>query len=322
MKKYFLLCIVLSFSVRTAFSMQILTNADSDFPKISFAGFARVRYTADTTQGAKDGFSIGQSRFGIIGNISRNISYCFSLEGSNTDTINNKLIYDTYIDIKSIKYFMLRVGQFKYKFSLEQSIPDADLELINKSDIVNNSVKPTRDIGIELSRSFSLKSIKSDVFLAVINGSGLNQAEENSQKTVVGRILFLPVAGLSIGASIYDGSVGLTSITKSRTGFEMKYEFKKFMCKAEYITGSDKTTKQEGYYVTAGYTLIPSVLILLRYDSLDPDINLSNNEIGRWTWGVNYFIDKNVLLRNNYEQKTETPSIQNDLFMTQLQVKF
>ncbi len=322
MKKYFLLCIVLFFSVKTAFSMQVLTSADSDFPKISFAGFARVRYTADTTEGAKDGFGIAQSRFGIIGNISKNISYCFSLEGSNTDTINNKLIYDTYFDVKSIKYFILRVGQFKYKFSLEQCTPDADLEFIDKSDIVNNSVKPTRDIGIELSRSFSLKSIKSNVFVAILNGSGSNQAEENSQKTVVGRILFLPIVGLSVGASIYDGSVRANSITKNRTGFEMKYEFEKFMCKAEYITGIDETTKQEGYYVTAGYTLIPSVVILLRYDSLDPDINVSNNENSRWTWGVNYFIDKNVLFRNNYEQKMETPSIRNDLFMTQLQVKF
>jgi hypothetical protein len=154
MKKYFLLCIVLFFSVNTAFSMQISTNADSDFPKINFAGFARVRYTADTTEGAKGGFSIAQARFGIIGDISKNISYCFSLEGTNTETINNKLLYDAYLDIKSIKYFMLRVGQFKYKFSLEQSTPDPDLELIDKSDIVNNCVNPTRDIGIELSRSF------------------------------------------------------------------------------------------------------------------------------------------------------------------------
>jgi hypothetical protein len=73
-----------------------------------------------------------------------------------------------------------------------------------------------------------LKSIESNVFLVIINGSGSNQAEENSQKTVVGRILFLPVAGLSIGASIYDGSVGASSITNSRTDFEMKYEFEKF----------------------------------------------------------------------------------------------
>jgi hypothetical protein len=122
MKEYFLLCIVLFFSVNTAFSMQILTNADSDFPKINFAGFARVRYTADTTEGAKGGFSIAQARFGIIGDISKNISYCFPLEGTNTETINNKLLYDAYIDIKSIKYFMLRVDSLNTSFHLNRAL--------------------------------------------------------------------------------------------------------------------------------------------------------------------------------------------------------
>jgi len=77
-----------------------------------------------------------------------------------------------------------------------------------------------------------------------------------------------------------------------------------------------------GDYINLFYTVCPSVLLLARYDSYDPDIGVLNNEKTRWTFGVNYFIDKNVLVMNNYERRLETPGVKNDIFMVQLQVKF
>ncbi len=318
MKKYFLLFVIMILCVGLVSSMETSTTASLDFPKIVPSGFARLRYTIDTTADAKDGFTIAQVRFGLKCDISKDVSFALSLEGTNIDTNNNKALYDVYMDVKSIPYFTVRLGQFKYKFSLEQCIPDADLELINKSDVVSNLVSPTRDIGIEISKSLSIISLKSNWSVAIVNGSGSNQADENDYKTVTGRVVFALVKGFDLGGSIYNGTTSSTSITKDRIGLEVKYEFEKLMCKAEYIWGKDSNTKKEGYYLTLGYTIMPSVVLLTRYDVWDSSLK----EVGRWTFGLNYFLDKNVLLRNNYELKMESPSVKNDLIMTQLQIKF
>lgn len=317
MLRVWLICLLVLLPVSTQ-AVEISLPDKPDFPKISPNGFARLRCTIDKTVGAKDGFTIAQARFGLKGDISKDVSFSFTLEGTNTETNNNKALYDVYMDVKSIPYFTVRLGQFKYKFSLEQCIPDADLELINKSDVVSNLVSPTRDIGIEISKGLSTMSLKSNWSVAVVNGSGSNQADEDDYKTVTGRVVFTPVNGLDLGGSIYDGTTSSTSITKDRIGLEVKYEFEKIMCKAEYIWGKDNNTKKEGYYLTVGYTVMPSVVLLTRYEIWDSSLK----KVSRWTFGLNYFLDKNVLLRNNYEQKMESPSIKNDLIMTQLQVKF
>ncbi len=316
MKKWFLVFVGLGL-----WTGQLL-SLENDFPKIKPTGFAKARYTIDTTAGAKDSFSIAQARLGLKGDIAKDISFAFSLEGTNTDTNNNKALYDAYIDIKSIPYFSARIGQFKYKFSLEQCIPDTNLELINKSNVISNLVKPTRDIGMEISKSFSLKSAKANCSVAVVNGSGSNQADENDYKSIVGRVFFTPLKGFNVGGSVYDGKTGAAGVTKDRTGFEAKYELEKLLCKAEYIFGKDDAVKKEGYYATVGYTVITSCVLLARYDVWDPSLKTVGKKNSRWTFGLNYFLDKNVLLRNNYERKMESPSIKNDLLMTQLQVKF
>jgi len=337
MKRFILFTLLLVSCFNLGFSLETTTNPTSDYPKVQLSGFARIRYTADQTAGKNDSFTNATARFGLKGNISKDVSFTFSLETTNTDTANNKAVYDTYMDLKSIPHFATRIGQFKYKFSLEQCTPDADLELINKSDVVNTLVKPTRDLGIEIAKNFSLFSVKSDLALTLVNGSGSNQEDENQHKTVIGRIVFSPFKGLDFGGSIYDGEVssatgGSKAYTKRRTGLEVKYEIKRFFSKAEYLQGKDDSVygslPGEGYYLTAGYTLFPSTVLLLRYDTYDYDAydRTQKKVVGyknsRWTVGVNYFLDKNVLLRNNYEIKEESPSIKNNLLMTQLQVKF
>ncbi|HAX61556.1 MAG TPA: hypothetical protein DCX95_03215 [Elusimicrobia bacterium] len=317
MKKWFLVFVV-GLGLRTAH----LFSSENNLTTIKPTGFARARYTVDTTAGAKDGFTIAQARLGLKGDISKDVAFSFSFEGTNADTINNKAVCDAYIDIKSIPYFSARVGQFKYKFSLENVTPDQELELITKSAVANNLINPTRDIGAEVSKNFLIKSVKADYSVAVINGSGSNQADENDYKSIVVRAIFTPLKDFHIGGSVYDGKTGAEAVAKDRTGLEAKYEFDKLLCKAEYIFGKDDTIKKEGYYATVGYTVKPSVMALARYDVWDSSLKTGGEKNRRWTLGLNYFLDKNVLFRNNYERKMETPSIKNDLIMSELQVKF
>ncbi|MDD5687099.1 MAG: porin [Elusimicrobia bacterium] len=299
-----------------------IVYSEAEYPKIVPSGYINTRYTADETAGAKDGFSLTNVRVGAKGDMTAKISFAFSVEGTNTDINNNKMLYDAYIDIRSIKYFGLRVGQYKYRLTLENVTSDTDLEMINKSLVVSSLVNPTRDIGIEFNRSFIVNAVKTDCYLDVLNGSGMNQSDENDYKTIVGRIVVSPVKGLSFGGSVYDGRISTSSVVKNRRGLELKYEYQKIMCKAEYLWGKDANVKKEGYYTTVGYSIIPEVMLLARYDIYDASINTPGAKNKRLTLGINYLIDKNLLLRNDYEVKMESPEIKNDLIVTQLQVKF
>jgi hypothetical protein len=321
MKKILLIWLgsMLLFCTLSAFETS--TDTTQPFPKLKLAGFGRVRYSVDAAAGKADGFSLAQGRFGVSGDISDLFAYAFSLEATNGDPENKKLLYDLYIDTSIVRNFKIRLGQFKYPFGLEQTTPDADLELINKAEVVNNLVKPTRDIGVQVSRELPAAWLRSTVTLALVNGSGSNSDDENDRKTFIGRLTLAPLKGLTIGASCYNGTTGVAD-KKTRAGFELKYENNRLLAKGEYIFGKDKTVNKAGYYVTLGYTVFSRTVLLFRYDWWNSNQDLADLDISRLTFGVNYFFSKNVLLRTNYELKNEKPAVKNNIFMVQMQVKF
>jgi hypothetical protein len=321
MKKIILLLLAAMLLAMILPAYETSTDTAQPLPKLKLSGFGRVRYTVDATAGKADGFSIAQGRFGVNGDISSYFSYGFSIETTNSDTANNRMLYDLYIDTTIVRNFKIRLGQFKYAFGLEQTTPDADLELINKAEVVNNLVKPSRDIGVQLSRDLPLDWLRPNVTLALFNGSGSNAEDENDRKTFIGRLTVTPFNGLTAGASYYDGTTGKAD-QKTRGGFELKYENNRLLAKGEYIFGKDKAVRKAGYYLTLGYTVLPGTVVLFRYDWWNANQDLSDLDVSRLTFAVNYFFSKNVLLRTNYELKTEKPAVKNNIFMVQMQVKF
>lgn len=321
MKKTVLIILGSMLLFYTLAAFETSTDTAQAYPKLKLSGFGRVRYTVDATASKPDGFAIAQGRFGITGDISDLFSYTFSLEATNGDQENKKMLYDLYIDTTIIRNFKIRLGQFKYPFGLEQTTPDADLELINKAEVVNNLVKPTRDIGVQMSRELPVAWLRPTVTLALVNGSGSNSDDENDRKTFIGRLTLTPLNGLTLGASYYDGTTAVDD-KKTRAGFELKYENNRLLAKGEYIFGKDKAVNKAGYYLTLSYTVLSKTVLLFRYDWWNANKDLADLDISRLTLGVNYFFSKSVLLRTDYELKTEKPSVKNNIFMVQFQVKF
>lgn len=291
-------------------------------PQLKLNGFTRLRYTLNLTSPGSNSFSLAQLRFGIKGTISKHFSYTFSLEGTNTDGENRKLIYDAYIDSTILPWVKIRFGQLKYPFGLEQTTADPDLELINKADVVTNLVRPTRDIGLQVSREFEIRHLQPMIALAIINGSGSNLNDENTRKALVGRLLLKPLKGLAVGASLYDGTTGALNSKKSRVGAELKYTRGGFLLKGEIIAGKDAGVKKNGFYATAGYTLAGDNQALVRYERWDADRSVADLDTSRITLAFNRFFGKNVVWQTNYEHRTETPGIKNDVLATQVQIRF
>ncbi len=320
MKKIALIMFLGLLLVQVLPAIETSTDTALIYPKMKLTGFGRVRYTSDAAAGKIDGFSIAQGRFGITGDINELFSYTFTIETSNTDTENRKMLYDLYLDTTIIPTFKFRLGQFKYPFGLEQTTPDADLELINKADVVNNLIKPTRDIGLQVSRDIPILGLRPNLTLALVNGSGFNLEDENARKSFIGRLTLNPLNGLVLGASYYDGTTGVAD-KKVRTGVDFKYENNRLLAKGEYIVGKDILVNKEGYYLTLGYTFLPGTVFLVRYDWWNTNKDKADLDTSRVTLALNYFFSKNLLMRVNYEIKNEAVSVKNDVFMIQMQVK-
>jgi hypothetical protein len=291
MKKPALIIFASILLFQALFAFETSTDVTPPFPKLRMGGFGRVRYVWDLTPGKADGFTVAQARLALSGDISSLFSFAFSLEATNGDQENRKMLYDLYVDTAIIRNFKIRLGQFKYPFGLEQTTPDADLELINKAEVVNALIKPTRDIGVQVNRELAAAWLRPNLTLALVNGSGSNTEDENGRKTFIGRLNVTPLNGLTIGASFYDGTTGAAD-RKTRAGFELKYESNRLWAKGEYISGKDKTQRKVGYYLTLGYTILPRTALLLRYDRWNPDRDIKDLDVSRFTFGVNYFFGK------------------------------
>lgn len=299
------------------------------FPTVKVAGFARARGDWALTDPSTPTFSIPNARIEIKATVSDDVSYAFSMDSA-AGTLK---LFDSYFRMNCMDWVDMWLGQFKYNFGREQAISDANLELINKSYAVSDLVSPTREIGAEFSRTFKNTPLKPFVALGCFNGSGPNAVAQNSYGAGIARIIVSPVDGLSVGGSLYDGKTGAAKVTKTRRGLDATYENREsgppVLAIAEYISGRDDATDKGGYYLTAGYYFFkdeawkaPYAVVLARYDYYDTDEARADNETSRTTLGAVFQRDEHVSMRLNYEMINEKPSIPNDLWTWQFQVKF
>jgi len=88
--------------------------------------------------------------------------------------------------------------------------------------------------------------------LAMLNGTGLGEWDNNLGKNFAGRLVITPWKHLSIGGSFLYGKQkpseeGADDDEKMRWGAELQFDFKNFLLQGEYIFGEDK-----GSYTTGG----------------------------------------------------------------------
>lgn len=298
----------------------------SAFPKIKVGGFARVRADWVLTDPSTPTFSAPNARIEIKATVSNDVFYAFSMDQS-AGTLK---LFDSFFRINYFDWFDMRLGQFKYNFSLEQITSEPDLELINKSYVVSELVYPTREIGSEISKSFKNTPLKPFVAVGGFNGSGPNSTAQNNYGAGIARLLISPSQGLTLGGSYYDARTGSAKTDKKRHGFEAAYENRKagppVLFKGEYLAGLDGKTDKNGYYMTAGYYIFPAakwsaphILLLARYDFFDA---ANGDETSRTTVGTVVRHDDFFSIRLNYEMKNETPPVADDVWTYQFQVKF
>lgn len=301
---------------------------------VQLSAWAQVRYQHDPSK--IDTFDVRRARLEIKGDITEHFDYRFQADfGGGTV----KLL-DAMIGYKFNPALKLTLGQYKIPFSQENLISSAILDTINRSQVVEALVARGkdvignhngRDIGLMAGGRFSTSNNRPifDYALGIFDGAGINTTDTNDQKDFVGRLVFFPLKNLSAGGSVYTGKYTLTTAptrkdTRQRAGFEFAYTTDRISFKGEYIKGKDGLIKKDGWYLQAGYFVIPSKLQgLLKVDTFDPDTVVKKNEKTVYTLGANWFVRQFVMAQINYEIKKEkSKEIDNNALSVQLRVKF
>jgi phosphate-selective porin OprO/OprP len=308
---------------------------------LQISGLLQERYQAFQQVSSNNGFDLHRIRLIVSGSVNDNWSYYTQTELAGPGV---KLV-DAYTAYKFGDYLKFTAGQFKIPFSLESLTSDAQLEFIDRSQVVEAlvgrskdviSVTPGnqqgRDIGILVNGSFVKLDDRFlfDYTFGVFNGAGYDvTADNNYNKDIGGRFSVHPVSNLIVSADFYNGVANYGTPAKNqkrnRGGFDARYVIGPLSVQAEYDKGTDGTIKRDGYFAQAAYFVVPKKLQLAaKYDSYDPNKTISTDRTWIYTGGVNYFFNDYAKLTVDYLDRREetTTQVKNDILEVQLQLAF
>lgn len=302
---------------------------------LQISGLIQARYQAYQQSGINNSFDLHRARLDVKGTLTSNWSYEIYTEFAGT----TKLL-DAYTTYRIADFLKFTAGQFKVPFSVESLTSDADLEFIDRSQVVEALVARTkdvignqvgRDIGAQVSGSF-LKVNREYLFdytFAVLNGAGYDVTADNNQsKDIDGRLGIHPIKGLDIGADFYNG-VGVWGAppknqTRDRRGVDARYVYGPLSVTAEYDEGKDSAITRNGWYAQAAYFVLPQRLQLAaKIDDYNPNEAISNDLSTWYIVGANYYFNNWARLAVNYSIRQEqVKQIKNNVLETQLQITF
>jgi len=268
---------------------------------LKLSGYAQL-LAVDWDRGV-DSSSVRRARLTLTGEIVKNLRFKVQ-----ADLVKSPALLDALVEFEPAKAVGLRFGQFLVPFSLESVTPTSDIDMVNRSAVVEalaagrDNGSSGRDVGAVVYGSYSIV----DYAVGLFNGAGINKADPNSHKDWSGRVVIHPFKFLAVGGSLYRGkqspSADVPLVKRDKEGLEAALVFKRVSLKSEYIHALDDLVSKAGWYVQAGFFALPDKLqALLRYDSLDLDRSVSGDAKNVIALGLNWFILGRTKLQVNYE---------------------
>ncbi len=256
--------------------------------QMRLTGFTQLRYQLLDEAGKNDGFDLRRARLRLIGDITPVFGYNVQV-----DLADKPKLLDAFGEVRIAPFLVITAGQFLIPFSLENLTATSKLDFIERAQAVESMVGYSKDVtGNQYGRDIGImaggtliKNMDRSVLeyrLGLFNGSGINIPDTaNEAKDIVARLILNPVKGLSFGISGYNGwdkpiypDEPGKSQARNRLGLDASYVTDRVSLKGEYIRGRDGVTDKQGWYLQAGYFVVPRKLQLLtRYDSYDPSLS-------------------------------------------------
>jgi len=287
----------------------------------------------------KNSFNFYRARLGVTGNIPYDISYYAMVEYSSF--VGGVYLLDAFVTYDRLgPWAKFSLGQFKAPLSLELSTPCHKLHTVYRSLVVQQLVAPWRDLGLLISGSWTMDSYGSlsdhkflSYYFAVMNGTGINEWDNNNAKDYVFRGVISPWKGIDVGGSFRYGEQKPSNPAdgngeKITFGGEVSVDYFNFLLQAEYIYGYGKNLKgtpaggcggggtpdtpgeleRDGYYAMLLYRTPWNLEPVVKYEYFNPnmksDYTLAAGQptepISSFTFGFNYFINDWSRLQVNY----------------------
>lgn len=312
-------------------------------PNVKIFGYIQPQFDYNFTDGEQDNtIRFKRARIGVRGKVLNDFSYYFMLEaspfiGGTADTY----LMDAFVTYEADNWARISVGTFKQPFSLDVATPCHMIKTIERSVVADQLVAPQRDFGLSVFGGNKFNKLNYSV--AIMNGTGLNQGDNNTKKDVMGRATYKITNYLTVGGSFRFGYPIPNNNDNDRSSYggELLLELDKLRVQAEYIydegayfagaAGGCGTTpialgeKRDGAYMLATYAVNEKFEPVFKYEYFDPDIDMKDNlgYLERMTIGFNYFVNNKVRFQLNYLSNIETiANVDNDQLLAQVQIKF
>jgi phosphate-selective porin OprO/OprP len=288
---------------------------------------------------SKNSFSFQRARLGVTGNIPYDVSYYVMVEFS--DFKGGPYLLDAFVTYSRLgPWAKFSLGQFKAPVSLELTTACHKLHTVYRSLVVQQLVAPWRDLGLMASGGLTLKNYGGltdhkllSYQLAIMNGSGINQWDNNNAKDIAGRLVFSAWDGIDIGGSFRTGKQRPSDYNngdgiKTTIGGELSVNYFNFLLQAEYIYGYGENLRgvpaagcgggeipdipgeleRNGYYAMLLYRTPWNLEPVVKYEYYNPNAKsnyelkstVPSESISTITLGFNYFINDWSRVQVNY----------------------
>lgn len=346
MTKYKLLVVVLAALFQTAnvYSQGCeddnpLESDSTGAPSVKLFGYLQSEYNHTFSDDIESTFRFRRARIGVRGKAYEDFSYYFMLETSPfIGSTGDAYLMDAFITYDKYNWARISAGTFKQPFSLEVATPCHRLVTIDRSTVADQLVAPQRDFGLAVFGGNKYNKLNYSV--ALMNGRGLGNRDNNSKKDIIGRVSYKLFDFMTIGGSFRYGYPNNNDDTRTTYGGEVVFNIHNLNIQGEYIydegdfnravgggcgaTPVDLGPERDGAYIMAWYDTKWNLQPVFKYEYFDPNRDVKDigySEI--MTAGVNYFFNDMIRLQLNYQAHIETlVNIDNDMLLAQLQVKF
>ena len=272
-----------------------------------------------------DSLAIRRARFSLAVDFLKNFKGKFMI-----DAVRSPILIEAQVDYTFSEFAGLRFGQFYVPFGFESTTSASDLDTINYAQAAEKLAPGRdlgtfgRDVGAILTGSYSIF----DYSVGLFNGQGANKADTNEKKDFAGRLRLKPFKSLSFGASLYKGlyspAAGTPAVVRDRTGLDAVFVLGDASLKGEYVWAVDDTIHKSGWFVRAGYFLIPKkIQVLGMWDAFDKNTDVADDRVSVYTAGLNWFFSDRTKVQLNYEYtRSESAQTVNRALLIQFQAGF
>lgn len=286
-----------------------------------FGGYAIGSYKYSDQQGKHDGdgFNARNLRLYVDGTLLTDFKYRVQLEmaGGEPGKMKSPHLKDFFLAWSHWKELEVKVGQFKRGFTFENPYNPWDVGMGDYSQVTKQLAGMTdycggeatnnggRDLGLQLQGD--LLPVGGDKHrlvhyqLGVFNGQGINRADANSRKDVIGTLQLQPVKDLYVGVFGWKGDMLYDGVTTERNRYAVsaKYEHEGWSARAEYAHHSGNGDRADGWYVTAGIPCTPWLKVYAKYDAFRKHAD-GKSQSTVYSVCPNFQIHKNLMLQVQY----------------------